>query len=53
MSRGVRLYFFLSKCIFTLTVSVSVDPDEMPHYFIWVITVCKTTRLQGFHYTKG
>ena len=36
------MYFFLS-----VSFTNSVDPDEMQHYaaFIWVFTVCISTRL--------
>ena len=36
-------YIILSEDIFTFTNNV--DPDEMPHYFIWVFTACKRTGL--------
>ena len=34
---------YFEDCLFVL--ANSEDPDEMPHYVIWVITVCQSTRL--------
>ena len=47
-----RLYFFVF-----LIFTNSVGPDEMQHgiklHFIWVVTVCKSTRLVVSPNTKG
>ena len=53
-SRGIGLYkkmhFFCLKIFFTLTNSV--DPDEMSHFF-WVFTVCKSTCIWVSYIYKG
>ena len=47
---GESGYIFKKQIIFCLKLffifTNSVDPDEMQHYaaFIWVFTVCKSTR---------
>ena len=42
---------FLSLKV-VLILANGAGPDDMLH-FIWIFTFCRSTRLGGFHFTKG